>query len=402
MGNDNFEALQRQIRALEEQIEDFGKLDNLLRLFSSSMPVEEILQRFMKETIHLCKAQEGSIILFAPADSKEAKTLLHHPAEKGKLDQAFLHLLTEWLTHHQRLLLTQDLMATFGLKGAGKKYQEIASLLSVPIEWQGRMVGALNLLSLRAEQRFGDRELRLLSVVEEPCAQFIAFAKLHEKLFTEPLHLHDKIKGPSVCPGLNSKSAKMHEVFTLLESVIPTDGRVLLEGESGTGKELIARLIHSGGPRKDALFVAVDCGALPANLLESELFGYVKGAFTGADRDKRGLFEEANGGTLFLDEIANMAVEMQSKLLRAIQEGEIRPLGSAQTQKVDVRIIAAASSDLRALVEIGKFRKDLFYRLNVVSVHLPSLRERKEDILLIGGPFSRQTGGEIRQAAQRF
>jgi transcriptional regulator with PAS, ATPase and Fis domain len=179
----------------------------------------------------------------------------------------------------------------------------------------------------------------------------------------------------------------MQEVFALMERVIPTEGRVLLEGESGTGKELFARVIHYGGPRAAAPFVAVDCGALPANLLESELFGYVKGAFTGAMRDKKGLFEEADSGTLFLDEIVNMPIEVQSKFLRAIQEGEIRPLGSTQVKKVEVRIIAAASANLRAQVQAGKFREDLFYRLNVVSISLPSLRERKEDIAILANHF---------------
>ncbi|MFQ6003533.1 MAG: sigma-54 interaction domain-containing protein, partial [Candidatus Zixiibacteriota bacterium] len=187
--------------------------------------------------------------------------------------------------------------------------------------------------------------------------------------------------------GIIGNSPKMQEVFTLLERVIPTEGRVLLEGESGTGKELIARVLHYGGPRKDGPFVAVDCGALPASLLESELFGYLKGAFTGAHQDKKGLFEEAHGGTLFLDEIVNMPNEVQTKFLRAIEEGEIRPLGSTQIKKVDVRIIAAASDNLRAQVEASRFREDLYYRLNVVNISLPPLRERTEDIAILANHF---------------
>jgi len=187
--------------------------------------------------------------------------------------------------------------------------------------------------------------------------------------------------------GILGHSAKMQSVFSLLRQVMPTDVRVLISGESGTGKECIARAIHDGGPRKNGPFVAVDCGALPASLLESELFGYVKGAFTGAERDRKGLFEEAHGGTLFLDEIVNMPVEVQAKLLRAIQESEIRPLGSSQVRKVDVRIIAAASESVRDEMIAGKFRRDLFYRLNVVNINLPALRERKEDIPLLAEHF---------------
>ncbi|KAA0230075.1 sigma-54-dependent Fis family transcriptional regulator [candidate division KSB1 bacterium] len=187
--------------------------------------------------------------------------------------------------------------------------------------------------------------------------------------------------------GILGHSAIMQSVFALLRQVMPTDVRVLISGESGTGKECIARAIHDGSPRQQGPFVAVDCGALPANLLESELFGYVKGAFTGADRDRKGLFEEAHGGTLFLDEIVNMPMELQAKLLRAIQESEIRPLGSSQVRKVNARIIAAASESVRDEMIAGKFRRDLFYRLNVVNINLPALRERKEDIPILAEHF---------------
>jgi DNA-binding NtrC family response regulator len=187
--------------------------------------------------------------------------------------------------------------------------------------------------------------------------------------------------------GIVGQSAIIQSVFSLVRQVMPTDVRVLISGESGTGKECIARAIHDGGPRQDGPFVAVDCGALPANLLESELFGYVKGAFTGADRDHKGLFEGAHRGTLFLDEIVNMPVEVQAKLLRAIQESEIRPLGSSQVRKVDVRIITAASESVRDEMIAGKFRRDLFYRLNVVNINLPALRERKEDISILADHF---------------
>lgn len=187
--------------------------------------------------------------------------------------------------------------------------------------------------------------------------------------------------------GILGHSVKMQRVFALLRQVMPTDVRLLISGESGTGKECIARAIHDRGPRQDGPFVAVDCGALPANLLESELFGYVKGAFTGADRDRKGLFEEAHSGTLFLDEIVNMPMELQAKLLRAIQESEIRPLGSSQVRKVNARIIAAASESVRDEMIAGKFRRDLFYRLNVVNINLPALRERKEDIPILAAHF---------------
>ncbi|MGH7908374.1 MAG: sigma-54 dependent transcriptional regulator, partial [Thermodesulfobacteriota bacterium] len=175
-------------------------------------------------------------------------------------------------------------------------------------------------------------------------------------------------------------SDKMGEVLDFAKRVSEYKTTVLITGESGTGKELIAHAIHARSPRKNGAFVAINCSAIPESLLESELFGYVKGAFSGASQSKRGLFEEANGGTLFLDEIGEFPIHLQSKLLRVLQEEEIRRLGDTKTIKVDVRIIAATSRDLNEDVKQGGFRGDLFYRLNVLPIHIPPLRERKEDI----------------------
>jgi len=175
-------------------------------------------------------------------------------------------------------------------------------------------------------------------------------------------------------------SPAIREIFSILDRIIPTDFPVLIQGESGTGKELIARAIHENGPRSTRPFLVENCSAVPESLLESELFGHVKGAFTGADRTRDGLFQRAHKGSLFLDEIGEMAQSMQTKLLRALQEGEVRKVGAGSIEKVDVRIIAATNRDLKREVEEGRFREDLFYRLNVVGIRVPPLRERREDI----------------------
>ena len=182
-------------------------------------------------------------------------------------------------------------------------------------------------------------------------------------------------------------SPRMHEVYELVTRVAPTRSTVLIEGETGTGKELIARAIHSESPRADHPFVPVDAGALAESLLESELFGHVKGAFTGALTDKRGFFEAAQGGTCFLDEVGGISPCIQAKLLRVLQEHEVRRVGGAESFKVDVRVIAATNKDLGALVADGAFREDLFYRLSVVTVLLPPLRERREDIPVLATHF---------------
>jgi len=179
------------------------------------------------------------------------------------------------------------------------------------------------------------------------------------------------------------QSRSMRDVFHLLDKVTESDVPVLIQGESGTGKELVARAIHFNGPRKNEAFISENCAAIPETLLESELFGYKKGAFTGAAADKKGLFEAANGGTLFLDEIGDMPMSMQKKLLRVLQEGEVRRVGGNRPVSVDVRILAASNQDLRKLCEEGSFREDLYYRLNVITVTLPPLRDRRDDIPLL-------------------
>jgi len=182
-------------------------------------------------------------------------------------------------------------------------------------------------------------------------------------------------------------SPHMVEIFKILAKVAPTDATLIIEGETGTGKELIARLIHRYSRRSDKPFVAVDCGSIPPSLLESELFGAMKGAFTGADRDRAGVFESANYGTIFLDEIGDIDVNFQAKLLRVLQEREIRPLGSPRGKAIDVRIVAATNKNVRQLVEQGKFREDLWFRLDVVRIEIPALRERRGDVPLLAQTF---------------
>ena len=181
----------------------------------------------------------------------------------------------------------------------------------------------------------------------------------------------------------------MGTVLRLLDKIVQTDEPVLITGESGTGKELIARAIHSKGPRSTKPFLSENCAALTDTLLESELFGHVRGSFTGADRDKKGLFELADKGTLFLDEVADMSPDMQKKLLRTLQEGEVRPVGGKGVKKVDVRIVSASNKKLENLVRAGEFREDLFYRLRVLTVDLPPLRDRKGDVPLLVEHFLR-------------
>ena len=225
------------------------------------------------------------------------------------------------------------------------------------------------------------------------------------ELITSALRLNEDERECPQQPGtlqLLGQSASIEHIRKTIGKLARSQAPVYISGESGTGKELVARLIHLQGPRANAPFIAVNCGAIPADLMESELFGHKKGSFTGAYSDKDGLFQAANGGTLFLDEVADLPLEMQVKLLRAIQEKAVRPVGEQKEQHIDVRILSATNKGLSRAVEEGKFREDLFYRLNVIELQIPPLRERREDIPLLVEHFTRQLAQEMGMAQPRL
>ena len=225
-----------------------------------------------------------------------------------------------------------------------------------------------------------------------------AMDKLHVRLAAQP-RWQQRVRATY---GLIAESEAMHPVFDMIAKAASTSATVLIFGESGTGKELIARAIHYSGPRNSAPFVPVNCGAIPEDLLESELFGHVKGAFTGATETRAGFFQTADGGTIFLDEISETSLSMQVKLLRVLQDKEVCMVGSTRSRKVDVRILASTNKDLLHLVKSGAFREDLFFRLNVVTIDIPPLRKRGNDILLLAHHFAGQFSEESGKPTPRF
>jgi transcriptional regulator with GAF, ATPase, and Fis domain len=228
---------------------------------------------------------------------------------------------------------------------------------------------------------------------------------LKARFEAEAVYLQEEIKTEHNFDEIIGQSAPVRQLLRNVEQVAPTEATVLIQGETGTGKELVARAVHDRSRRKDRPLVKVNCGSIPAGLVESELFGHEKGAFTGATQRRVGRFELANGGTIFLDEVTELPIDTQVKLLRVLQEGEFERVGSSQTIKVDVRVIAATNRDLKEIVKNGTFRSDLFYRLNVFPLEVPALRERKDDIPLLVNfflsKFGKKLGKELRGVSQK-
>lgn len=237
---------------------------------------------------------------------------------------------------------------------------------------------------------------------EEQLVHMVTNALTHNRLLIRNTVLEQQIRDQKVLGGFIGQSRPIEILRETIERIAQTDATVLITGETGTGKDLAAKMIHNLGQRADNAFVAVNCPAIPESILESELFGFRKGAFTGANHDKEGVFETAEGGTLFLDEIGDLSPMLQAKLLRVLQEKEIRPLGATINRKIDVRIIAATNRDLEKKMSVGEFREDLFYRLNVFSIRTPALRDIPEDIPLIANHFLAAACEELEVVSRRF
>lgn len=265
--------------------------------------------------------------------------------------------------------------------------QNIRSIACVPLRLKDRQIGAIYMDCLTDRSRFKQENLPFLEAFANLAAVAIENSRLYQTLREENRHLRQEIQSLHGFEEMIGQSRPMRELFDIMQRVLDTDVTVLIQGESGTGKELVARAIHYNGHRKNKPFLALFCGSLPDSLLESELFGYKKGAFTGASTDKPGLFEAADGGTLFLDEVADLSPSLQTALLRVLQEGEVKRIGENNVRHVDVRVISASNKSLKKLIAEEAFREDLFYRLNTITVTTPALRERGSDIVLLAHFF---------------
>ena len=279
------------------------------------------------------------------------------------------------------------------------------SFICVPIKMGSMIYGTLSVDRLFSEDIAFEEDVRLLSIAASMIAQGLKIQQMlqdeKKQLLNENITLKEKLKERYSLYNIVGTSNKMTEVFQMIERIAQTDVTVLIRGESGTGKELVANAIHFNSPRASKPFLKLNCAALPDTLVESELFGHEKGAFTGATEQRMGRFERADGGTLFLDEIGTLNLAAQAKLLRVLQEREFERIGGNRTFRVDIRIVAATSKDLEKSIEEGTFREDLYYRLNVFPIFMPPLRERKTDILLLADYFVEKFNRKYKKDVRR-
>lgn len=403
---------------IHEEREVFIRLLELSRDLCSILVTEELYEVILQNVIEISGAERGFLIT---VEDDELLVAASRNIDRDVIRKSHIQVsqsITRRVLDSGEPVLTGDARQDERFSSSASIANlRLESVMCVPLRIRGKVHGAIYIDNRFEKNTFHPGTLRFVSFLADQASIFIENARLFEELRGRQLshqaarqqveelnrELQELLLARDVEPEqarelmkkgarpdfrhsydrIVTRSAVMMSVFELLDRVIHTDMPVLILGESGTGKELIAQAVHQGSDRASSPFVSQNCAAIPANLLESEFFGHVKGAFTGAHRDKKGLFELADGGTLFLDEIGDMSPDLQAKLLRVLEDGEIRPVGSRDVVKVDVRIVSATNQNIEEQVRSGGFREDLYYRLNVLTVKLPPLRERREDIPLL-------------------
>lgn len=364
-----------------------------------------LLDTVMDIAMKTLEAERGFILLKADAGSDDFKEVTARNISENAID-SIRELSTSVVNQVLKTgdpVLTMDAQADQRFSGAQSVlFHNIRSVICTPLIFDNQSLGAIYMDSRSGEGKFDEESLKFIQAFSKQAAIAIQNARLFENLESENKKLKNQIALGANFPEIVGKSAAIIRIFEIIRDVADTTASVLIEGESGTGKELVARAIHTNSNRKDKPFIPIFCGSLAENILESELFGHKKGAFTGAIENKPGLFEEASGGTLFLDEIGEINKNIQTKLLRVLQEGEIKRVGETNIRKVEVRILSATNKDLLDEVKKGNFREDLYYRLNVINIKMPPLRDRKEDITLLAEYFLKRYAERNKKNIEGF
>ncbi|NCG19479.1 MAG: GAF domain-containing protein [Rhodobacterales bacterium] len=365
-----------------------GVLEQLVELSAEMMrdtTPDRLFTALLKGIVSLTRAEKGFVIVFRDGERHLAAS---HNVEDERLDITRVSdSIVNQVVQHLKPVIISDAMADSRF-GRAKSVVDLklSSVMCVPLIYRRDLLGVIYLGNDKVTDLFTARDLALLQIYAAQASIIVYHALMLNKLKLDNRNLRTQLNRSSQGEMIGT-CAPMKAMFRVLRRVAPTDLSVLVLGETGTGKELVARELHRLSDRKGGTFVAINCGAIPENLLESELFGHKKGAFTGAVADKVGKVEAASGGTLFLDEIGEMPMPLQVKLLRVLQEHVIARVGDLNPRKVDIRVIAATHKNLQEIIDSGSFREDLYYRLNEISVNLPPLRERGEDIAVLGQYF---------------
>ena len=405
----NFEKAQSVQQQLKEQHDRLKLLLDVNNTVVSALDLRELINAVSASLRHLVPHEYASISLYDAETQRLHIHALDFPLSKGMLTEGLSVPVQgtptgRALTTRQPVFINSGEIEQFGSDLAGRILAEgLKSALCLPLIAHGRPLGTLTVASLR-EENFPQKDAELLQHVANQIAigveNALAYRRVVDqanKLTEEKLYLQDEIRTEYNFEEIIGESAALKQILNQLKTVAPTDSTILVLGETGTGKELMARAIHNLSARRERTLVKVNCAAIPTGLLESELFGHERGAFTGAIAQRIGRFELAHRGTLFLDEVGDIPLELQPKLLRVLQEQEFERLGSARTTRVDVRMVAATNVDLTQRVAAGQFRSDLYYRLNVFPVTIPPLRERREDIPLLVRYFAQKYARRMKK-----
>ncbi|MDQ4123131.1 MAG: sigma 54-interacting transcriptional regulator [Acidobacteriota bacterium] len=383
--------------AIGAMARDLTALLQISQKINSVRGLENLQNQLLELLFEVVPADKGVVLLIEDDLSKDVYSVFGLLRDNPKTETvSFSKTVVEHVFQSQAAILTNDLPTADHLSNSESLILfQTTSLLCVPLVLYGKTMGAIYLETNKQTARFDENHLRFIEAVAGIAAVAIENARQFDRLEAENRFLREQsLENRNNMIGV---SPAIEKAFKFIAKAAPTDSNVLINGESGTGKELAARAIHENSRRRDKPFVAINCAALSDSLLESELFGHEKGAFTGAVQQKKGKIEIAEGGTLFLDEIGEMAINLQAKLLRVLQEREFERVGGVKPMKADIRLVAATNRDLEAEVKSGTFRQDLFYRLNVVRFTMPALRERKEDILLLAEKFAEKFARQINR-----
>ena len=406
----NLETVREQQAALQRERDQLDLLLDVTNAVVTQLDSAALFQAVAPALRRSCRADLASLTLFDP----ETRTLRKHACDGPKdLPVHPAPVVELSLTSASGMVFTSGNPRVFSLAEL-EEFPEtrwlldcgVRSACAVPLATAQGVLGTLNLAAF-APDTFSPDQFGLLTRVAGQIAIAVSNARSYERievlntqLAQEKLYLQDEIRSEQLFEDIIGRSPALRRVLREIETVAPTDSTVLISGETGSGKELVARAIHQLSARSDHAFVKLNCAAIPTGLLESELFGHEKGAFTGAISQRIGRFELANRGTVFLDEVGEIPLELQPKLLRVLQEREFERLGSSRTLRTDARLIAATNRDLAVLADQQKFRQDLFYRLNVFPIHVPPLRERREDIPTLVRHFAQQFARRMKKTIE--